>query len=194
MTAGWKGEKVRLVPLDKARHFENVLHWANTPELTHWLLMGDLPLGRAAEEEWFDRMSRGTDTDVVFAIETLSGEHIGSSGLHRVDVRQGVAYTGTIIGRPEFWGQGYGGDAMRLRTWWAFEVYGLRMLLSEVHAENDASIRGLKRAGYKECGVMPRRTWKRGEYRDVVILVCDRDEWRKLPAGPYAGLNRPAAK
>ena len=31
---GWKGERVRLVPPDRASHLENALIWLNDPEIT----------------------------------------------------------------------------------------------------------------------------------------------------------------
>lgn len=62
----------------------------------------------------------------------------------------------------------------RVRTRYCFEVLGLRMLISHVFPENEASLRMLARAGYKEVARMPRRYWKRGAYRDLVILVAER--------------------
>lgn len=177
MAYGWEGEKVRLVPLDQGRHLENSLRWLNDPEVTEWTLMGDLPLTRLAEEEFFRQMTSGTSPtpgDIVMAVETLAGEHIGLAGLHRIDWRQGVAQTGTIIGPREFRGQGYGSDAARTRTRYAFEVLGLRILLSEVMAENIGSLRMLQKAGYREVGHIPRRYWKRGAYRDVILLMAER--------------------
>jgi RimJ/RimL family protein N-acetyltransferase len=109
MAYGWEGEKVRLVPLDKARHIDNALAWINDPEITSWTLVGDWPLTRLAEEEFFDRQMKQTETDLSFAVETLDrGEHIGFSGLHRIDWKNGVATSGTILGRRDLWGQGYG--------------------------------------------------------------------------------------
>jgi RimJ/RimL family protein N-acetyltransferase len=175
MPYGWEGEKVRLVPLDKAKHLENALLWINDPLITAWTLIGDHPMTRLAEENFFDQSMRGDSGAVHFAVETLSGEHIGFSGLHRIEWPAGVGVTGTILGRRDLWGQGYGTDAARLRTRYCFEVLGLRMLLSEVMADNIGSVRMLKKAGYREVGRIPRRLWKRGEYRDVVILVLERE-------------------
>jgi RimJ/RimL family protein N-acetyltransferase len=175
MPYGWEGEKVRLVPLDKAKHLENALLWINDPLITAWTLIGDHPMTRLAEENFFDQAMRGDSGAVHFAVETLSGEHIGFSGLHRIEWPAGVGITGTILGRRDLWGQGYGTDAARLRTRYCFEVLGLRMLLSEVMADNIGSVRMLKKAGYREVGRIPRRLWKRGEYRDVVILVLERE-------------------
>jgi RimJ/RimL family protein N-acetyltransferase len=174
MPFGWEGEKARLVPLDKARHLDNAVAWMNDPEVTAWTLVGDWPMTRLAEEDFFDRAMRETEKELHFAVETLAGDHIGFSGLHRIDWRQGVATTGTLLGRRDLWGQGYGSDAARLRLRHAFEVLGLRMLLSEVMADNVGSLKMLLKTGYREVGRIPRRMWKRGAYRDVVLLVIER--------------------
>jgi len=178
MAYGWEGEKVRLVPLDKARHAENIVLWMNDPDVTEMTLSGDLPITRLAEEAFLDKFCAEMEkhpTDIIFAVETLAGEHIGIAGIHRIEWRHGVAVTGTIIGPRAFRGQGYGTDAARLRTRYAFEVLGLRMLLSEVFVENTASLRMLQRAGYREVGRIPRRFWKRGAFRDVVVLAAERE-------------------
>ncbi len=176
MGYGWEGERTRLVPLERAKHFENALLWLNDPETTAWTLRGDLPLARLAEERWFDKMTGETPNDAPFAVETLeAGEHIGFASIHQIDWRDRVGYTGTIIGRRDLWGRGYGGDAVLARTHYAFEVLNLRLLISKVFAENTASLKMLLRAGYREAGRVPRRHWKRGAYRDIVILVAERD-------------------
>ena len=177
MAYGWEGEKVRLVPLDKGRHAANVQAWMSDPDVTETILSGDMPLTRAAEDEFFDKMCAAPDahpSDILFAVETLGGEHVGICGLHQINYRHGVAVSGIIIGASGARGHGYGTDAARVRTRYAFEALGLRMLISEVFAENTASLRMLTRAGYREAARLPRRYWKRGAFRDVVLLVAGR--------------------
>jgi RimJ/RimL family protein N-acetyltransferase len=185
MARGWEGEKVRLVPLDKGAHFENALAWLNDPEATAWTLVGDTPMTRLGEQEFFDNAMRPGGDNIHFAIETLEGEHIGFCGFIELDWRHGVARTGTIIGASQFRGRGFGTDAIRTRTRYAFEVLGLRILLTEAMQENTASIRALKKVGYREIGVVPERFWKRGAYRDLLLLALDRRAWdehnRKAP-------------
>jgi RimJ/RimL family protein N-acetyltransferase len=181
MAYGWEGEKVRLVPLDKGRHAANLQVWMNDPEVTAMILSGDLPLARAAEEAFFDKVcAAGSDagsqpSDILFAVETLEGEHVGICGLHKINFRHGVAVSGIFIGAPGARGRGLGTDAARVRTRYAFEVLGLRMLISEVFADNAASLKMLARAGYREVARLPRRYWKRGAFRDVVMLVAERE-------------------
>jgi len=98
MTYGWEGAKVRLVPLDKQKHLENVLLWFDDPEITQWTLTGDWPLSRLAEEEFFDRITRSEQTDLVLAIETLDGEHIGVCGIHQIDWRNVATQVGVSCG------------------------------------------------------------------------------------------------
>lgn len=178
MSFGWEGKKVRLVPLDKDKHFDNCVRWINDPEVTAWTLIGDFPLTRLAEQEYFDRVLRPGDEEVVFAIETLEEEHIGLSGMHNINFRHGTATTGTIIGRPKLWRHGFGSDAIAIRTRYAFEVLGLRLLLSEVMAENIGSLRALQKSGYREIGRIAQRYWKRGAYRDAILLAVARADWK----------------
>ncbi|MDT7781158.1 MAG: hypothetical protein QOC99_3670 [Acidobacteriota bacterium] len=178
MAYGWEGEKVRLVPLDKEKHAASTQLWMNDPDMTETILSGDMPLTRVTEDDFFDRMCAPLGphpTDIVFAIETLAGEHVGLCGLHQINYRHGVAQTGTIIGPPEARKLGYGSDAALVRTRYAFEVLGLRMLTSEVFVENTASLKMLARAGYRERARLPRRYWKRGAFRDVVLMIAERD-------------------
>lgn len=188
MPFGWSGEKVQLVPLDKERHFENAVRWLNDPEITAWTLVGDLPLTRLAEEDFFERVARPSEqaTDLAFAIETLDEhpEHIGFTGFHQLNFRHGTAVTGTLIGRKSLWNRGLGSDTIRVRTRYAFEVLNLRLLLSEVIDGNTGSLRALQKSGYREVGRVAQRYWKRGAYRDAILLALARDDWRRLEAPP----------
>jgi RimJ/RimL family protein N-acetyltransferase len=176
MGFGWEGEKVRLVPLDLDRHLENAVNWMNDPEATQWLAVGDLPMTRLAEREWFERNMKSEAEDVSFAIETLESRHIGFSQIFRIDWRNGVGSTGTLIGDPEDRGKGYGSDAARVRARYAFDVLNLRLLISGAFDGNAPSLKMLRNAGYRECGRIPRRHWKRGAYRDEILMVLERGQ------------------
>lgn len=175
MTYGWEGEKVRLVPLDREKHLENALKWFNDPEITEWLETGDWPLTRGAEEEFFRGAERQDRSSVQFAVESLQGEHVGFSGLRSIDWQSQVAVSGSVIGRKDLWGKGLGSDAARVRNRYAIEVLGLRLLVATVIADNSRSMAMLARVGYAEVGRVPERYWKRGAYRDQVLLTLHRD-------------------
>ncbi len=186
MAHGWEGDLVRLVPLDAERHLENALRWVNDPEVTGWLLIGDTPMARGAEREWLEataaESSRMGATNVVFAIETLDGAHIGTSGIHHIDYANGVAHTGSYIGEKGLWGRGYGTDSSLVRAAYCFDVLGLRLLCSAYLEGNERSRRMSEKAGYREVGRWPKRYWKRGAFRDEVLLALEREAWEAGPA------------
>lgn len=180
MPFGWNGQKTRLVPLEMDQHFNNVVRWLNDPDVTWRLLIGDFPLTRLAEEEFFNRIARDTTTDIVFAIETLSEppEHIGTIGFHQVDYRHGSATLGLFIGRKPLWGRGFGTDAIAIATRYAFEVAGLRLIISEAMSDNFGSIAALQKNNYRHAGGIPQRHWKRGAYRDTLTYFHTAEAWR----------------
>ncbi len=179
MGFGWEGRLVRLVPIEHERHFENCYRWINDPEVTEWLLVGDFPIAKLAQEEWFEKASKPSETNIIFAIETLEGEHIGNSGVHHIDLRNGTCTTGSLIGRKDVWGHGYGTDAARVRAKYCFEVLGLRYIYSGYLDGNERSRKMSANVGLTECGRYPKKIWKRGQYRDEVLLSLDRESWLK---------------
>lgn len=179
MPFGWEGKLTRLVPLDE-RHFDNALKWINDSDITAWLLVGDYPTTRIAEREWFDRACKPSDSNIMFAIETLDGRHIGMSGIHHIDSRNGTAVTGSFIGNPQDWGKGYGTDAALTRARYCFEVLGLRLLMTSFLEGNERSMRMSSRIGFEEVGRWPKKIWKRGQYRDEILLALDRDRFISL--------------
>lgn len=179
MSFGWQGNLVRLVPLDYDRHFENCLAWINDPEISQFLLV-DGPMSRAAEDEWFRSAAKGSATDVHFAIETLDGEHIGNSGIHGISHRHKYCNTGSLIGRKDLWGKGFGTDAARIRAKYVFEILGMEVAFSSVIEGNPRSLRMQEKAGYEVYGVAPKKFFKFGERRDEILTVLTREKWLSL--------------
>jgi len=171
---GLRGEKIRLVPVDRSVHFDNALRWMNDPDVTRFLLhsAGVTP---GMEEEWFQKAQK-RDTDYAWAIHDDRNRHIGFTGLHRIEWRDRRAVSGIIIGDKEAWGRGYATDAMRVRTKFGFEVLNLHRIESEALIENIASQRALEKAGYKREGVFRKRVWIEGQWHDTIrYAILDED-------------------
>lgn len=177
---GLIGKKVRLVPLDMDKHFETTLEWVNDFEITRTLAIGDFPLARLKEREIMEKLARGSETDIVWAIELIeTGEHIGMSGIHDISLVDRSATTGTMIGRKDLFGKGYATEATQLRTRYCFHTLNLRVLYSEYHENNPGSARMQEKAGYKIWGVKPKAAFKEGQYFDIVQTVLFREDWER---------------
>jgi RimJ/RimL family protein N-acetyltransferase len=177
MATGIEGKKVRLVPMDPDRHFENAVKWINDPNATEWIGTMDMPMTKLKEKEWFEARCMADGSEVNWAIETLSGEHIGFSNLFQIDHRHKTAESGSLIGEPEYRGKGYGSDAARVRAKFAFECLGLQTLYSSYFEGNESSGAMQKAAGYKIWGTKPNAMWKRGAYRNMVHTYLTREMW-----------------
>lgn len=183
MATGWEGGRIRLMPMDAERHFKNICRWVNDPDVNEWILVGDFPMGEIAEREWFDSCLKGSESNVVFAIELLDGTHIGTSGIHGINLRHGFASTGSYIGDPGHRGKGLGTEASKLRAWYCFHVLGLRLVTSGYIEGNEGSRVMNERAGYLPVGCIPKQFWKRGMYRDHFETVLTRERWQELSGG-----------
>jgi RimJ/RimL family protein N-acetyltransferase len=180
MARGLEGRLVRLVPLDIERHLDNCVEWFSDPEVTRTLTVGVKPMTRAMERSWFEEMMKGPRHDIVWAIETLEGRHIGQSGLHRIDWRNRTAASGTVIGEREAWGQGYGTDAAIIRARYAFDSLDLAVLFSEFLEGNEGSKRMQEACGYEIWGVKPRAYFRDGRRIDGVQTALTRERFREV--------------
>ncbi len=180
MTYGLEGKKVRLMPLDYDRHFENALRWINDLTNTEWIGTPDFPMSRMKEKEWFEARCMAERDEANWAIETLSGEHIGFSNLFRINFINGTAESGSLIGEASYRGKGYGSDAARVRAWYAFECLGLQTIYSSYFEENEISAKMQEAAGYEIWGRQPNAAWKRGAYRTVIHTFLTRDKFATL--------------
>lgn len=178
--AGLQGEKVRLVPVDKRLHFDNALRWMNDPEVTQTLILttGVTP---GMEEEWMDRVQK-RDNEFHWAILIENGQHIGFTGIHIINWRLRMGKTGTVIGEKSEWRKGYGGDAMRVRTKFAFETLNLHRLESEARIDNIGSQRALEKAGYRREGIARKKLYWGGRWYDTVLYaILDEDYFARTP-------------
>ncbi len=188
MAHGWEGKNIRLVPLDYDLHFENVCRWINDPEISANLIVGDFPLSKLSQKQWFDShlQSESHRTQIILAIELLNGTHIGMSGIHDIDWRNGFATTGSYIGDATQQNLGYGTENAKLRAWYCFHVLGLRLLKTEYFSGNERSKRMQEKAGYVPAGRMPERFFKRGRFVDDMTMILTRDRWQELSNGEPA--------
>lgn len=176
---GLRGDKARLVPVDKRLHMDNALRWMNDPEVTQYLLlvMGVTP---GMEEQWMDRVQK-RDVEYVWAIMDDQNRHIGFTGIHGIDWRLRLGTTGTVIGEKSAWGKGYGTDVMRIRTRFAFEILNLHRLQSEARIDNIASQRALEKVGYKREGVARKKLYYGGRWYDTILYaILDEDYFARV--------------
>ncbi|MBI2640150.1 MAG: GNAT family N-acetyltransferase [Candidatus Sungbacteria bacterium] len=187
-----KGKKVILRPIDIERDLERCAVWINDYEVMQFLGKPFKPITKDQERSLLQKII-SNESNVVFAIDTLEGVHIGITSLVHVCHFDGTAITGTFIGNKEYWGKGLGTDAKMVLLWYAFEVLNLRRINSHVLAFNERSVKCQLRCGYKVEGVKKQEVYKNGRYHDLVMMAVFRDDWLPLWR-EYQGLEEKSAE
>jgi RimJ/RimL family protein N-acetyltransferase len=171
------GEKVRLRPIERD-DLPRYVKWFGDPEVRRHLAMY-LPFSLAQEERWFENLLERLERqeDLVLAIETAEGVHIGNLGLHGMDWRNRSAELGIAIGEKAYWGQGYGTDAIRTLLGLAFGEMNLHRVLLRVDVDNARGIRCYEKVGFQREGTSRHAVFKEGAYHDQYVMSILRPEF-----------------
>jgi RimJ/RimL family protein N-acetyltransferase len=172
------GTTVTLRPPDDT-DAQRFVDWFADLEVTRYLLRRT-GIGLLQEQGFLKKIGEST-TDVLWMLEA-EGRPIGATGIHGIDWLHAHATTGIVIGDRSAWGRGYGSEAMRLRTEYAFRQLNLHKLSSSTFVENEPSRRALLKAGYTENGVEREHYFREGRWHDHWRCEVLRDDWEKLAA------------
>ncbi|MCP4542145.1 MAG: GNAT family N-acetyltransferase [Chloroflexi bacterium] len=164
------GNKVRLRSIERD-DLPRFVAWFNDPDIRRHLLMY-LPMSLAQEERWFENMLGRLErqTDVLLAIETIDGVHIGNVGLHSIDWKNRNAEFAIAIGEKSHWGQGYGTDATRTILNLAFGGMNLHRVYLRVDTDNPRGIRCYEKVGFQREGIMRHVGFRKGVYHDQYLM------------------------
>ncbi len=138
-----------LVPTDAPAFHRQINDW----DICRRLPDAPFPYATELAYKWIEAAGadRVAGRAVQLAItETASGTLFGCGGV-RISPDGKQAELGYWIGRA-FWGQGYGLEAARRITDWAFAALPIAQLFATVAADNDPSIAILARLGFAPAG------------------------------------------
>ncbi len=111
------------------------------------------------------------------AIETLDGKHIGNCTCYDINVGKAEAQVGIMIGDKDFWGKGYGADAMSTLVDHIYKTSDFKRLYLKTLDWN-------KRAQkcFNKCGFTISGTLRRDGY-SFLLMELKREEWEKKRGG-----------
>jgi RimJ/RimL family protein N-acetyltransferase len=129
------------------------------------------------ERKWVEGLSASKD-NYSFAIETLEdGKYIGGCGLNSIDWKNSVAVVGIFIGDKNYWGKGYGTDAMEVLLKFIFGQMNIHKVKLNVFSYNERAIKSYKKCGFKVEGVMRQEIFRDGRYYDEIIMGLLKEEY-----------------
>ncbi len=172
------GTLVDLVPYG-ARFMAHDHAWWNS-EAHFWGSMGDRqPVTRAQVErehqQW--RTHTGSRTGVPFGVQTKDGTPLGYFGINWLSYQHRVAELGAVIGERDYWGGGYGTDALLLIVDYAFNVLDMRKVWLTTISSNIRVVRQMEKVGFALEARQRQATVADGALYDALIFGRLRDGW-----------------
>jgi len=167
-----QGKRIRLRGIERS-DVPTFVRWFNDPEVTMYLRMY-LPMSQAEEERWFEEHLE-RKSGVIFGIETTDGRLIGNCGLEGIDWKERRATLGIAIGEKEYWGQGYGADAITTLLRFAFTQMNLHRIQLTVYSYNERAKRCYEKCGFRHEGTLRESHFYGGRYHDELMMgiLCE---------------------
>jgi [ribosomal protein S5]-alanine N-acetyltransferase len=123
--------------------------WMHDEEVTRFLEVRFSPPDEAALEAFIVEMNGSQDNLLLGLFARAQPQrHIGNIKLGPIDKRHKAAAIGIAIGAKDCWGRGFATQAVAALSDYAFDVLGLERLEAGFYADNEASQRAFRRAGF----------------------------------------------
>lgn len=150
-----------------------------TKEYLHW--MQDKEVTQFLESRWtkhtltsirqYVRQAYSNPSDFLFGIFLKEdGKHIGNIKIGGVNKRHKFADVGLLIGDKKEWGKGYGTEAIKSATRYAFKKLKLNKLMAGIYANNTGSYKAFIKAGYREIGRLKDHRLAKRKYVDEILV------------------------
>jgi len=168
-----RGEKVVLREksvTDAARDYA----WRTDDELSQ--LDAAAPLRTAFPEFlmfYVEELEYPTPRRRRFAIDTLDGRHIGNCMYYDINEASGECELGIMVGDRNYWGKGYGTDAVRTLLDHIFAATRMKRVYLHTLDWNIRAQKSFEKAGFVPCG----RTARNG--KTFIQMEVLREQWEK---------------
>lgn len=154
---------------------DSLAKYANNYEIFRWVMDNfPFPYSKQNAEEWI-AFSKNARDGFNYAIANKS-ELIGGIGVKfKEDVYRYSWELGYWLGEP-FWGNGIMTAAVKVFSSYLFNNYNIRSLIANVYEGNLASMKVLKKAGFKLDGVIRKAVFKEKLFLDLYVYSILREE------------------
>lgn len=162
------GKKVIIRAMEK-EDCEMVRGMFNDPEIEDLVVGWAFPVSKFAQEKWFEN-HYNDNTNFRFVIETEEDGPVGVSTLIDIDWKNRRATHGIKLAKKSRRTKGIGTDTVMAMMRYAFDELGLHRLDGSWFKDNIGSQKLYKKCGWVEEGVQREYVFKKGEFRDLVIV------------------------
>lgn len=110
-------------------------------------------------------------------VDSQTNRPIGITSLIQIDLKNRNAECIIDIGEKEYWGKGYGREALKLLLDYAFLEMNLHRVSLRVFSFNEKAIRLYERLGFKQEGISRQFLFREGKWHDIVHMGILQQEY-----------------
>jgi len=176
----YKGELVRLSAMDVDEISKSFSQWSRDTEFRRLLDSGVAStFSQKNVKKWIEKeLDEQSIKQHWFSIRKLDDNILlGDIDLYVDNWPARDTYVGLGIGERDFWGKGYGTDAMKVILRYAFTEVNMNRVTLSVFEYNPRAIRSYEKAGFRHEGRIRGRLNKEGKRWDMLIMGILREEW-----------------
>jgi RimJ/RimL family protein N-acetyltransferase len=173
------GQLVYLTAVDPDRDPEIIARWSRDSQF--WRLVHTEP-ALPVLPKYVKRTLEDRSMDLQgFAIRTQQDDRlIGLIGLYTIFWLHHEAFMGISIGERDYWGKGYGTDALRVLLRYAFDELNLQRVSLSFLEGNERALRSYEKCGFRLEG-RERQAWAYdGRRWDEISMGLLREEWEAM--------------
>jgi len=154
--------------------------WDNDLETT--VPLGDeayTPIALAKTKENLSRTIQHQD-HVFSIVDSHADTLIGRCLLFNMDQVNGNGTVGIVIGEKEYWGRGYGQEAIKLLLDYGFNLLNLNNIMIGTFEYNKRAIQCYEKVGFREIGQRRQARTIGGKKYDVILMDILADEFESI--------------
>jgi [ribosomal protein S5]-alanine N-acetyltransferase len=165
-----EGRRVYLRGVRTSDANEAYCNWMNDPEITQYLESRFYPSSLEKLREYIAEKQDDPHCVFLAIIIRESDEHIGNIKIGPINWFHRTAEVGIIVGKKQYWGQGYASEAITLLAEYAFGTLNLHKLTAGCYEPNHGSAKAFQKSGFVVEGVRPQHFHYKGKYVDGIML------------------------
>lgn len=174
----YESERLYLSPIS-VDDYQIYTKWLNDETLSSGLGTFEMNISELSEKTWLESINKNNKPHFSI-IRKEDDKLMGTYGLELKNDVSRRFHVGGFIGEMSERGKGYGTEALKLITKYAFEILNAQTLYSGVFSFNDASLKSAQKAGYKITGKFRNAYFYNGKYYDEICVDITRDAYLEI--------------
>jgi len=164
-----KGSKTKIRPMELA-DLDILQKWFNDQEINLWS-SGGWPLNTMFSNDILeDKLFTDPSERHRYMILNDHDEAIGTIGFDEFNIPARSASLFITLGEKNFWGQGYGTDALIVFVKFLFNQWNLHRLTVDTWDGNERAIKTYQKVGFQIEGRQKEARYVLGQYHDSILL------------------------